>query len=177
MQIEIKRISDLVPAPYNPRKISKKDFEALKSSITEFGYIEPIIWNKQTGNIVGRHQRLKALVELGMQEAECVIIDVSEEKEKVLNIALNKISGEWDKDKLAVLFEDLKLSDDIDLSFSGFNSNEIETFLSEEENSYFGDERENTYNIYRLNEFDNKRTDGYYQIPILKACHYVPDEL
>ena len=60
-----KKISELISPEYNPRKISKEMLEKLKKSITEFGYIEPIIWNKRTNNIVGGNQRFKALVEMG----------------------------------------------------------------------------------------------------------------
>ena len=74
------KVSELTPAPYNPRKISKKDFEALKNSLEEFGYVEPIIWNENTRHVVGGHQRLKALQELGVKEIECIVIDVPEDK-------------------------------------------------------------------------------------------------
>ena len=103
MQIEIKKIKDLTPASYNPRKDLKpgdKEYEKLKRSIDEFGFVEPIIWNKQTGNVVGGHQRLKILKAQGIDEIECVIVDLTPAKEKALNIALNKISGDWDFEKL-----------------------------------------------------------------------------
>ena len=106
MVIEKKRISELLPASYNPRKDLKAgdaEYEKLKRSIEQFGYVEPIIWNKHTSNVVGGHQRLKVLKESGIEELDCVIVDLPEEKEKALNIALNKISGDWDKDKLALL--------------------------------------------------------------------------
>ncbi|MEA4865013.1 MAG: ParB N-terminal domain-containing protein, partial [Sphaerochaeta sp.] len=106
MTIETKHINDLLPADYNPRKDLKSgdaEYEKLKRSIEQFGYVEPVIWNRTTGRVVGGHQRLKVLRDAGHTELECVVVDLSEDKEKALNIALNKISGEWDKDKLALL--------------------------------------------------------------------------
>ena len=92
MQIATKKISDLVPAEYNPRvdlKSGNALYEKLKNSIQEFGYIEPIIWNERTGHIVGGHQRLKILQELGHEEVKCVIVNFSEAREKAANIAVN----------------------------------------------------------------------------------------
>jgi ParB-like chromosome segregation protein Spo0J len=106
MLIETKRTADLIPADYNPRKDLKPgdvEYEKLKRSIEQFGYVEPVIWNKTTGFVVGGHQRLKVLLDMGITEVECVVVEMDAEKEKALNIALNKISGEWDKDKLALL--------------------------------------------------------------------------
>ena len=99
MQIEKKDINSLKPADYNPRKKLKpgdKEFEKLKQSIQEFGYVEPIILNKRTNTVVGGHQRLEVMKHLGYDQVDCVIVDLDEQKEKALNIALNKISGEWD---------------------------------------------------------------------------------
>ena len=106
MQIEKKNVSQLLPADYNPRKDLKpgdKEYEKLKRSIEQFGYVEPVIWNATTSRVVGGHQRLKVLIDMGITEVECVIVEMGEEKEKALNVALNKISGEWDNDKLALL--------------------------------------------------------------------------
>ena len=100
MQIELKKVKDLIPADYNPRKDLKPgdpEYEKLKRSLKQFGYVEPVIWNQTTGRVVGGHQRLKVLIDMGVSEVECVIVEMDEEKEKALNVALNKISGEWDK--------------------------------------------------------------------------------
>ena len=97
MQIEKKKVDDLKAAAYNPRKDLQPgdaEYEKLKRSILEFGYVEPVIWNKRTGIVVGGHQRLKVMKDLGYTEVDCVIVDLDESKEKALNIALNKISGE-----------------------------------------------------------------------------------
>lgn len=101
MIIEIKKISELTPAPYNPRESTEKQESQLKQSLKKFGVVEPIIYNKQTGYIVGGHFRVRELQKLGYTEIECVIVDLSEEDEKELNIRLNANTGQWDWDELA----------------------------------------------------------------------------
>ena len=182
MQIERKAISELKPAPYNPRKDIQPgdaEYEKLRRSLKEFGYVEPVIWNARTGYVVGGHQRLKVLRELGETEIDCVIVDLPESQEKALNIALNKVSNDWDKEKLTELLEDLQ-DTDIDPTVTGFDSVELDNLLKideEDDGGYYGDERERTYNMYRLYEYDESRVAGYYQFPTLKACHYVPEDL
>ena len=132
MIIEKKNTADLLPADYNPRKDLKPgdaEYEKLKRSIEQFGYVEPVIWNKTTGRVVGGHQRLKVLIDMGMTEVDCVVVELSEDKEKALNIALNKISGEWDKDKLALLIADLQGAD-FDVSLTGFEPTELDDLLN-----------------------------------------------
>ncbi|MBQ4430645.1 MAG: DUF4417 domain-containing protein [Synergistaceae bacterium] len=182
MEIVRKRIGELIPAPYNPRKDIRpgdSEYEKLRRSLSEFGYVEPVIWNMRTGHVVGGHQRLKVLRELGETEIDCVVVDMPEEREKALNIALNKISNDWDDEKLSELLDDLR-DTDIDITLTGFDVSEIDKLLEDEpedEGGYYGDEREKTYNAYRLHEYDESRTAGYYQFPTLKACHYVPEDL
>ncbi len=128
MLIERKKVAELIPAEYNPRKDLKPgdpEYDKLKRSIEQFGYVEPVIWNKVTGHVVGGHQRLKVLIDMGIIEVECVIVEIDEEKEKALNIALNKISGEWDKDKLALLISDLQ-GTDFDVTLTGFDPAELD---------------------------------------------------
>lgn len=132
MIIEKKNTADLLPADYNPRKDLKPgdaEYEKLKRSIEQFGYVEPVIWNKTTGRVVGGHQRLKVLIDMGMTEVDCVVVEMSEEKEKALNVALNKISGDWDKDKLALLIADLQGAD-FDVSLTGFEPAELDDLLN-----------------------------------------------
>ena len=132
MIIQTLPVDKLVPADYNPRKDLKPgdpEYEKLKRSIVEFGYVEPVIWNKTTGHVVGGHQRLKVLIDTGMTEVECVVVEMSEEKEKALNVALNKINGEWDKDKLSLLITDLQGAD-FDVSLTGFDAVEIDKLLN-----------------------------------------------
>ena len=101
MIIEKKQIADLIPAPYNPRQSTAKQEKHLKESLEKFGMVEPIIFNKQTGYIVGGHFRVRELKKLGIKEIECVIVDLNEEDEKELNIRLNANTGSWDWDTLA----------------------------------------------------------------------------
>jgi DNA modification methylase len=101
MIIEKKKISDLIPAPYNPRQSTAKQEQHLKESLEKFGLVEPIIFNKQTGYIVGGHFRVRELKKLGIKEIECVIVDLNEADEKELNIRLNANTGGWDWDTLA----------------------------------------------------------------------------
>ena len=133
MIFEKKNTADLLPADYNPRKDLKPgdtEYEKLKRSIEQFGYVEPVIWNKTTGRVVGGHQRLKVLMDMGMTEVDCVVVAMDEEKEKALNIALNKISGDWDKDKLALLIADLQGAD-FDVSLTGFEPAEIDDLFKD----------------------------------------------
>lgn len=132
MQIEKIEINKLNPAKYNPRKDLKPgdaEYEKLKRSIDEFGYVEPIIWNKKTGNIIGGHQRYKILKNMGLPEVECVILDLDEVKEKALNVALNKIGGEFDIPLLTDLLKDLSDSD-FDATLTGFDLAEIDELFS-----------------------------------------------
>lgn len=133
MIIEKKNTADLLPADYNPRKDLKPgdaEYEKLKRSIEQFGYVEPVIWNQTTGRVVGGHQRLKVLMDMGMTEVDCVVVAMDEEKEKALNIALNKISGDWDKDKLALLIADLQ-GTEFDVSLTGFEPAEIDALFKD----------------------------------------------
>ena len=133
MVIEKKNTADLLPAYYNPRKDLKPgdpEYEKLKRSLEQFGYVEPAIWNKATGRVVGGHQRLKVLIDMGITEVECVVVDLPDDKEKALNIALNKISGDWDKDKLAVLIADLQ-GTAFDVSLTGFDAAEIDDLFKD----------------------------------------------
>ena len=133
MLIEKKNTKDLLPAEYNPRKDLKPgdaEYEKLKRSIEQFGYVEPVIWNKTTGKVVGGHQRLKVLIDMGILEVECVVVEMDEDKEKALNVALNKISGDWDKDKLALLISDLQGAD-FDISLTGFEPAELDDLFKD----------------------------------------------
>ncbi len=134
MIIEKKNVKDLLPADYNPRKDLKPgdpEYEKLKRSIEQFGYVEPVIWNVQTGRVVGGHQRLKVLIDMGITEVDVVVVDMDTDKEKALNIALNKISGEWDTEKLALVIADLQ-GTDFDVSLTGFDPEELEDLFRDD---------------------------------------------
>jgi len=128
--MDIRRIAieKLKAADYNPRKDLKPgdpEYEKLKNSIEEFGFIEPIVWNETTGNVIGGHQRLKVMKDRGEKEVEAVVVNFDEAKEKLANLALNKVAGEWDFTKLADLLQELDTGD-VDLSISGFDEIDLE---------------------------------------------------
>lgn len=125
------KITDLRPAEYNPRKRlhpGDEEYERLKRSIETFGYVDPIIINAD-GTVIGGHQRLFVLQDLGYLEADVSVVSLSKADEKALNIALNKISGEWDEEKLAAIFAELN-ADGYDTTVTGFERNEISDILS-----------------------------------------------
>ncbi len=111
MRIEKRKIKDLKAAPYNPRKSTKEQEKALRQSLEKFGVVEPIIVNNKTGNIVGGHFRIRELKKLKHTEVDCVIVDLSEEDEKELNIRLNANTGEWDIESLMDNWDIEQLSD------------------------------------------------------------------
>ena len=132
MNIQKVRADRLNPATYNPRRDLKpgdKDYEKLKRSIEEFGFVEPVVWNRRTGFVVGGHQRLKVLLDMGETEIDCVVVDLEPEKEKALNLALNRIQGDWDEAKLAEVIAELDASA-FDVSFTGFDAEEIDALMN-----------------------------------------------
>lgn len=132
MNLEKQKIGDLKIATYNPRKeLSKKDkeYQKIKNSILEFGYVAPIIINVDK-TVISGHQRIKVLKDLGYEEIDCIVVNFDKNKEKLLNIALNKISGEWDYQKLEALLQELKL-DDFDTNLTGFDFDEVDEILKD----------------------------------------------
>ena len=110
MKIESKLITQLKPATYNPRQISTKQYNDLKASIKKFGLVDPVIVNKNN-TVIGGHQRLKICKELKYIEIDCVVLDLSKEEERELNIRLNKNTGDFDMDILANEFDIDELTD------------------------------------------------------------------
>ena len=127
------KIADLNPAKYNPRKELKpgdKEFEKLKNSIEHFGYVELIVVNTANHNtVISGHQRLNVLKYLNVDEIECVTVEMNETEEKALNIAMNKVSGEWNEQLLADLIVDLQ-SVDFNVDLTGFEAPEVEQLFS-----------------------------------------------
>ena len=121
MEIVKVDINKLISPEYNPRQITDNEMEKLKNSINEFGYIAPIIVNKHNNHIVGGNQRCLALKQLGYTMIDVIYINEPDiNKEKALNIRLNNLSGEWDKNKLQNILDDLKLQE-FDVSLTGFD--------------------------------------------------------
>lgn len=147
MKIVKKKLNDLNIPDYNPRRMSKEQRVKLENSLKSFGYVEPIVWNKKTNNVVGGNQRLLSLISLkekGVKiydpetekqvnipdEVEVIMVDVSLDEEKSLNVALNKISGEWDYEKLKDVFGTLSFEKEL-LELTGFEEKEIALLTAE----------------------------------------------
>lgn len=132
MNIQKINIEKLKPAEYNPRKDLKandSEYIKIKNSIENFGFVSPLIINKDM-TVIGGHQRLKVLKELGFTELECIVVDLDKTNEKALNIALNKIQGDWDEGKLEELLQELKLQD-FDTNLTGFDFDEVDEMLKD----------------------------------------------
>ncbi len=129
METKIMKIKDITPATYNPRvklKPGDDEWDALDNSLSRFGLVEPLVVNKTTGLLVSGHQRLNVLKTQGVTEVEVVMIEIDPEKEKLLNVALNKIDGEWDYEKLKDLFDEIN---EEDIKFTGFTAEEIDSLF------------------------------------------------
>ncbi len=130
MQVVHVSTSDLAAkaAPYNPRKIGDHDLAALRRSLKFFGTVEPIVVNTRSGHIVGGHQRVRAAEAEGIDTLPVVYVDLDDPSEKQLNLALNRISGEFDVEKLEAVLAELKQSG-ADLELTGFTDEEIGALL------------------------------------------------
>lgn len=157
LELEKIKITDIVPAEYNPRQISDEEMTKLKNSLEEFGLVDPIVINLKNNRIIGGHQRFDILLaeynedknfnelnlirlgDIGWVFTDTDLKIDSEEHEKALNLRLNNLSGDWDYDKLTSIFEDLQLSG-LDVTLTGFDDNEIEIMLDDfEYNEVFDD--------------------------------------
>ena len=134
--MEIRRVpvSKLNPAAYNPRKDLQPgdaEYKKLARSLDKFGCVEPVVWNERTGNVVGGHQRLKVLIAAGETELDVSVVNLSDADEKALNIALNKIAGEWDTAALTELLQELSANSSIDETLTGFDRGELDDLLAD----------------------------------------------
>jgi ParB-like chromosome segregation protein Spo0J len=124
VKIETILIEDVKAAAYNPRKDLKPsdpEYVALERSIARWNAVEPLVWNKRSGNLVSGHQRLKILKARGDTEVAVSVVDLTPEDEIALNVALNKTGGSWDDRKL---FEALSALDSsgVDVTLTGFDT-------------------------------------------------------
>ncbi len=129
INIEYIEIGNLKPDPANPRRISEQELEALTRSIQEFGLVDPIIARHEDKMVIGGHQRLLAARKLGYTTVPVVFVDLSQEQARLLNIALNKISGSFDQELLARLLSELNEIPELDLTLSGFEEDELKNLL------------------------------------------------
>lgn len=137
---------------YNPRKIDKKELEKLARNIAVFGFVEAVTASKEDGELIGGHQRVRAAMLLN--EGKYIPVDsdggplqfnkpteipviyiegLTLTQRKTLNLSLNRISGEWDEYKLNEIINELRLIDEINLSYTGFDDSELKKYLNEEE--------------------------------------------
>lgn len=137
MEFEVKRIADMNRAAYNPRvdlQPEDEEYQAIERSLKRHGLVQPIIWNRRTNTVVSGHQRLTVLEAQGETEVTVSVVDLDDIQEKELNVALNKITGEWDDDKLSVILNELGE----EATDTGFTLPEIDV-LRDELKSYFDD--------------------------------------
>ena len=138
MNIQKIAIEKIEVAAYNPRislRPGQPEYEKLKRSIQDFGLVEPLVWNSKNGRLVGGHQRLSVLKEMGATEVEVVVVDLDEKKEKALNIALNKIQGNWDMPLLKEVLVDLD-DGEFPVELTGFSHVDIKELVDWEKETF-----------------------------------------
>nr|DAP15347.1 MAG TPA: adenine specific DNA methyltransferase [Caudoviricetes sp.] len=181
MKLIKKNIRDLKEAKYNPRKkltVKDKEYQNIKRSIEKFGYVEPIIVNKDN-TIIGGHQRYSVLKDLEYEEVDVIQVDLSKIKEKALNIALNKISGEWNQNKLIDLLTELQ-EEDFDITLTGFDKFDLnlDVNLLIDEPEEKENERIRTMNTYNLELFNYESSSkGFWEMPIIENNNCIPTDL
>lgn len=147
MQIVEVSVGKLNPSAYNPRVISDEDMDNLKRVMEEFGCVEPLVVNKDF-SVIGGHQRLVAAKDLGWKKVPVFMVDLSEEKAKILNLALNRIHGDWDYPMLRDMLVDLDTGA-FDIELTGFGPSEIEDLFT-----LYGDEYKRPDFDELVDEFD-----------------------
>lgn len=118
------KIDAINPAPYNPRKDLQPgdlEYDRIKASLETYGLVELLVWNKTSGNLVGGHQRFKILKAMGHTEIPVSVVELDPEKEMALNIALNKIQGDWNMGMLKEVLLHLDQAN-FNLSLTGFSA-------------------------------------------------------
>ena len=179
-------IENLKPAEYNPRKkLTPEDseYKKIQASIERWGYCDPVIVNKDM-TVIGGHQRLKVMKDLGYTQISAVVLDIGKNDEKALNVALNKISGSWDFELLSNLMSDL-VTDGFDVELTGFDAVEIVDLIGDDEdkgeNHKQDEDKENermrTIRTYNLDLYDEEDCDGFYQMPVIYNNKVIPQDL
>lgn len=173
MEIEKIKITDIKPAEYNPRQITSDELQKLTNSINEFGLVDPIIINLKNNKIIGGHQRYEVLInqhmlnndfygelnlirmgDIGWIFTETDLKVEDEDHEKALNLALNKISGEWDFEKLGEILDELTVNE-FNIELTGFD--ELET-------SFYTDNEELDFNPFDYEEEEEETPEDYVDI-------------
>jgi len=174
MNLEMRKITDLKAADYNPRRISDKELEKLKRSIETFGFVEPVVVNGKAPRknvVISGHQRLKAAEALGLEKIPVVEVSLAPKQEKALNVALNKIRGNWDTSKLLELLMGLEQEDEDLMPLTGFDEAEIQYLLElekKEKETIYAHETEDivvsTDDKYGIKQGDIVEIDGKHRI-------------
>jgi DNA modification methylase len=124
-------LAQLRPAAYNPRHMAEAELRKLMRSIQEFGFVQPLVVRRQDNTVIGGHKRLDAARRLGHVTVPAIYVDLSETEAKALNLALNKIQGEWDLPKLGELLGELRDLPALDETLSGFDAREMDALLAD----------------------------------------------
>ena len=190
-------VGDLKPYPNNPRN-NRAAVRDVANSIRDFGFRQPVVVDVNHVIVAG-HTRVEAAKKLGLKEVPCIVAsDLSPRQVQAYRLADNKTAekSEWEPEALNIELAELQLAE-FDMSLYGFDGTDLAELFMEpgsdgepgpdggeegdkkgaEGGGYFGDDVERTYNAYRLNEFRPERAEGYYQIPMMKACRFVPEGL
>ena len=168
---EIVPINQLVPNPKNPRvdlRPGMPIYQKLKESLIHHDYVEPIIWNKRTGYIVSGHQRLQVMKDIAEEDGEIldaldvIVVDMPENRADTLMVAINKITGIWDEDKLKTLFQELNESD---YTYTGYEDFEIDKLLNED--TSVPDDVQDSDTISTLDDMDDAKTKDAFKLTII----------
>lgn len=172
-KIEIKKLK---PYEKNAKIHSEKQIEKLVESIKEFGFISPVLIDRNL-NVVAGHGRIMAAEKAGIEKLPCVFIEgLTESQRKAYILADNRLAefGSWDMDLVQAELSDL---DGIDLDFD-IESFEFPDIELDDGGGYYGDERERTNRAYNLDKMqDVALTSGFWQMPVIKCDDFVPDRL
>lgn len=175
-EIVWRKPDELTPYANNPR-VNDGAVDAVAASIREFGFKVPIVIDSD-GVIVTGHTRLKAARKLGLDSVPCIVAsDLSPEQVKAFRLADNRVAelAEWDLDKLDIELGDIP---DIDMGDFGFDLSPSVEENADDDDGWYGDERERTDNAYNLGIIDSSNlTDDFWQMPTIRNDGYVPDDL
>lgn len=173
MKIENIDIKDITPYAKNAKKHTKKQIKQIEQSIEEFGFNDPIAIDDK-GVVIEGHGRLMAAQNLGYETVPCIRISgLSDQQKKAYILVHNKLTMNTGFDT-ELLAEELRSISEFDMTDFDF---EIPDFDPDDDDGYYGDERERTYNAYNLDEYDGSRAAGKYQLPVLLAQNAEPCKL
>ena len=122
--IERVPIADLKLDPLNPRVMPNAERAALAGSLDAFGFLQPVVARRSDGLVIGGHQRIEAARELGWEAVPVAWWEGSDQDARVLNLALNRIHGDWDDAKLADVLAELAGVESLQEALRGFDTTE-----------------------------------------------------